>query len=206
MQQLCSDMLQQWFFWVFWIIITLFYHQMSQIIIFGPFGPIINKKSNMLHFWPVCCRYAAGCSSGVFFFRGIWIILALPNYKMTYTMIFSPFDAIFDEKPNMLHFWLVCSNYAAICCQQWFFWVFWIVITFFYCEMTQIMIFSPINERSSMLHFWPVCCKYAAVCSSGGFFLGIWIIVTLPNYRMSQIIIFSLFDATFNEKSNMLHF
>ena len=66
----------------------------------------------------------------VFFFGGIWIILALPNYKMTYTMIFSPFDAIFNEKPNMLHFWLVCSNYAAICCQQWFFWVFWIVITF----------------------------------------------------------------------------
>ena len=119
MQQLCSHMLQQWFLWVYWIIISLFYHKISLITIFSPFELIIHEKSNMLHFWPICCMYAAVCSS--VFFWGIWIIVALPSYKMFQIIIFSPFDATFNEKPNMQHFWPVCSKNAAICCSCGFF-------------------------------------------------------------------------------------
>ena len=71
---------------------------------------------------PICCifyQYAAGMQQyAAVFFGGIWIIVALPSYKMSQIMIFSPFDAIFNEKPNMLHFSPVCSNYAAICCSS----------------------------------------------------------------------------------------
>ena len=106
------------FFYVFWMIVTLFYSKMCQVMIFSLFEPIIKEKSKMLYFGSVCCKYAAVCCR-VFF--GSWIVVALSNYKMSQIIIFSLFDAIFNEKNNMLHFWPVCSNYAVICCSSGFF-------------------------------------------------------------------------------------
>ena len=40
---------------------------MSQIIIFSPFEALFNEKTNMLHFLPVCSKYAAVCSNRDFF-------------------------------------------------------------------------------------------------------------------------------------------
>jgi hypothetical protein len=57
---------------------------------------------------PICCifdRYAADMQQyAAVFFWDIWIIVALSSYKMSQIIIFSPFDATFNEKPNMLHF------------------------------------------------------------------------------------------------------
>ena len=36
-------------------------------------------------------------------------------------MIFSPFEVIFNEKTNMLHFLPVCSKYATVCSNRDFF-------------------------------------------------------------------------------------
>ena len=58
------------------------------------------------------------------FFLGIWILAALPNYKMSQMIIFSPFDAAFNEKSHMLHFWPVCCKCAAACSCNGFFWYF----------------------------------------------------------------------------------
>ena len=40
---------------------------MSQIIIFSPFEALFNEKTNILHFLPVCSKYAAICSNQDFF-------------------------------------------------------------------------------------------------------------------------------------------
>ena len=63
MQQICSSMQQLWFFWVYWKVIILFYYKVFLKIIFSPFEAILNKKTNMLHFQPVCSKYAAVCSN-----------------------------------------------------------------------------------------------------------------------------------------------
>ena len=85
---------------------------------------------------PICCildlyaaslqQYAAGMV-----FLGIRIIIALPNYRISRIMIFSPFDAIFNEKNHMLLFWHVCSKYAAACSSRGFFGVFSVIVAFF---------------------------------------------------------------------------
>ena len=151
----------------------------------------------MLLFRPVFCKYAAVCSSsGVFFC--IWIIVALPNFKMTQIIIFSSIDAAFSEKSYMLHFWPVCCKYAAVCSCNGFFFAFQIIIALFYVKMLQIMILDPFltifNEKSNMQPFWPVCSNYAAICSNRDFFS-----MSTPSslIRHAKLVLIPNFGASF---------
>ena len=63
MQQVCCSMQQQWFFRVYQRKIVFPFHKLSQMIIFSLFETIFNEKIKMLHFWPVCRKYAAVCSN-----------------------------------------------------------------------------------------------------------------------------------------------
>ena len=129
---------------------------------------------------------------------GIWIIVALPNYKMSQIIIFSPFDTTFNEKSNMLHFWPVCCKCAAVCSCNGFFLYFQIIIALFYYNMLQIMLFDSFptifNKKSNVQHFWPVCSNYAAICSNQDFFS-----MSTPSslIQHTKLVLFPNFHALF---------
>ena len=91
MQQICGRMQQQWHFWVNWKLIVLFYYQESQMIIFSPFEALFNEITNMMHFLPVCSKYAAVCSNRDFF------LMSTPSrfFQHTKLALFPNFGALF---------------------------------------------------------------------------------------------------------------
>ena len=70
----------------------------------------------------ICILQVCSNMQQQWFFFCILIIAALPNYKMSQMIIFSPFDAAFNEISHMLHFWPVCCKCAAVCSCNGFFW------------------------------------------------------------------------------------